>query len=148
MIGLLVSLFFMHSMQIVASDDQAAVTVPEYTIKLSQFMGGWHISAKKDNEQLGYVRFYVDNNIGEIERLWVKKDVRKKGLGSELGKKAIAKLIEFNCTAIKVKPNPFEAEGNFAQEKQKLVDLYTRYGFKQKHSGDEFLWLTLSSQEI
>lgn len=87
-------------------------------------------------------------DIADIAHLFVKKDARRGGLGSELVRQGINKLVALDCREIKVKPYPFDAGNDFAQAKQRLLCFYGRYGFKQKDNDSEFLWLTTSSQNL
>lgn len=117
-----------------------AIGAEHYSIRVCKSMGGWRISVVNGLNEKAYVTLQIDGSIGEIERLFVDRSYRHKGLGSMLLKMGVDKLLDLGCQNIKVKPYPFEVADNFDVAKQRLIVFYGRFGFKIRGNDNEFLW--------
>ena len=79
--------------------------------------------AKEADANIGYCVVTKDNEIGEIDSLFVRKEYQGQGVGHELMSKAFEWLKNKKCSAI----NIYVAEGN-----ESVLTFYEKYGFKKR----------------
>jgi ribosomal protein S18 acetylase RimI-like enzyme len=80
-------------------------------------------AASENNHYIGYCIATKDQEIGEIDSIYIKDAFRGKDVGKQLMTKALSWLDEQGCKTIKVAI----AEGN-----ERALDFYRQFGFSER----------------
>ena len=80
--------------------------------------------AEINSNPVGYCIATVNENLGEIDSIFIKKEHRGNNLGHKLIQKALSWLNKFKCDVI----NVFVAEGN-----ESALPFYEKFGFRERY---------------
>jgi GNAT superfamily N-acetyltransferase len=106
------------------------------------------INLYKNNEKLGYAEavYHSADKKGSILRIHILKN-RNQGIGSLLLGCTLKKLIELNCTYIKLEAYPFDLakDQDFSQMVPKLINFYKQFGAEPDYDYEGCRYLSFTN---